>query len=247
MGKSVVQYTCVTCGVCCKERLIPLTIGEAEHWLARGDNVAIILEAFSYSTSLGNSPEYIHNTGRAAKVNKGKEQIHIIAIFAANALTRCPNLQEDNLCGIYEERPLVCRIYPMEINPFIELRKENKICPPESWESGDILCSDGVANPSLRFLINQSKQADVEDATAKVAICESLGMNVASWKGDGFAVYFPERETLLTAIQTRGSSHSAHEHHWKVRTDNADLRQYLLATDVPLAPEDSNDYIYQEL
>ena len=247
MKKNVVKYTCVACGICCKERLIPLTIGEAEQWLARGDNVAIILEAFSHSTNLENSPEYIHNTGRAAEVNKGKEKIHVIAIFAANALSRCPNLKADNLCGIYEDRPLVCRIYPMEINPFIELRKENKICPPESWESGEILCSDGIANPPLRLLINQSKQSDIEDAAAKVAICESLGMSVASWKGDGLAVYFPEREKLLAAIQTKGSSHRAHEHHWKVRTDNADVRQHLLSIDVPLAPQDANDYIYQAL
>ncbi|WP_434570272.1 YkgJ family cysteine cluster protein [Pseudomonas sp. Z3-6] len=247
MENSTVRYTCVTCGACCKERLIPLTIAEAEKWLDRGDHVAIILEAFSYLTDPEISPEYIHNTSRAAIVNKDKGRLHIIAIFAANALKRCPNLQENNLCGIYEERPLVCRIYPMEINPFIELRKENKICPPESWGNGDILCSDGVANPPLRLLINESKQADVDDAAAKVAICESLGMSVASWKGDGLAVYFPGSEALLAAIQTRNSRQREDGYQWKVRTDNAGLREILLAAEIPLAPGESNAYIYQAL
>lgn len=247
MGKNAVRYTCVACGICCKQRLIPLTLTEAEQWLARGDDVAIILEAFSDSTSLGHSAEYIHNTGRAARVSTGKAPIHVIAIFAANALSKCPNLQDDNLCGIYLERPLVCRIYPMEINPFIELRQENKICPPESWGSGDILCSDGVANPPLQKLISQSKEADVEDAKAKVAICESLGMNVASWKGDGLAVYFPERQALMQAMQAIGSNDGVGQQHWQVRTDNAELREYLLANDVPLAPQQAQEYVYQPL
>jgi Fe-S-cluster containining protein len=247
MNKNAVQYTCVTCGICCKNRLVPLTLVEAEQWLARGDHVAVILEAFSHAAGAERSPAYLHNERRGVSVKAGTTDIHVIAIFTANALNRCPNLQEDNLCGIYEERPLVCRIYPMEINPFIELRAENKACPPESWESGEILCSDGVANPPLKLLINQSRQADIEDAAAKVAICASLGMTVASWKGDGLAVYFPEPDALLAAIKAKGVKPDAVEDDWTVRTDNSDVRQYLLEADIPLAPASSDRYVYQAL
>lgn len=247
MHKSAIQYTCVTCGICCKGRLIPLTVKEAEQWLARGDDVAILLEAFSLSSQAVQSPEYLHNASRAAKVIAGNGTLNVIAIFAGNALQQCPSLREDNLCGIYEERPLVCRIYPMEINPFIELKAENKICPPESWESGEIICSDGEANPSLKLLINQSKQADVKDAAKKVAICESLGMTVASWKGDGLAVYFPKREALLGAILANDARPVRSKNRWGVRTDNLELRHQLQSTGVPLAHEDSGDYIYQAL
>lgn len=220
---------------------------EAEEWLTRGDDVAVMLEAFSLSTGPEVSAEYRHNANRAATVSTSNEHINVIAVFAGNALTQCPNLQADNLCGIYEERPLVCRIYPMEINPFIELRADNKLCPPESWESGDILCTDGVANPPLRRMIDQSKQADREDASAKVAICESLGMSVASWKGDGLVVHLPQREALLGAIQARDSNGSTSAGQWKVRTDNHDLRQQLVEAGVPLADEHSSNYLYAAL
>jgi hypothetical protein len=135
----------------------------------------------------------------------------------------------------------------MEINPFIELREENKICPPESWGNGDILCTDGVANPPLRLLINQSRQSDIQDAEAKVAICSSLRMNVASWKGDGLVVYLPDRVALLAAIRESDKNSVDFECRWQVRTSNADLRQQLLDAEIPLAHDDSSDYLYQSL
>ncbi|MBT2370791.1 YkgJ family cysteine cluster protein [Pseudomonas fluorescens] len=247
MNKSAVRYTCVTCGICCKERLIPLTIKEAEQWLVRGDDVAIILEAFSLSVLPDKSPEFIHNSSRAATVNTGSQRVNVIAIFTANALNQCPHLQEDNLCGIYEERPLVCRIYPMEINPFIELREGNKVCPPESWESGEILCSDGIANPPLQRLISQSRQADIKDAFAKVAICEALGMTVASWKSEGLAVYFPESDALLAAIRASNTKGFTLSEQWSIRTDNQERRHQLAESGVLLAPDNANNYIYQTL
>ncbi|XVJ50113.1 YkgJ family cysteine cluster protein (plasmid) [Pseudomonas sp. UBT] len=247
MNNSAVRYTCVTCGICCKGRLIPLTIKEAEQWLIRGDEVAIILEAFSLPKLQDESPEFIHNSNRAATVDSGTQRVNVIAIFTANALKQCPNLQEDNLCGVYEARPLVCRIYPMEINPFIELREENKICPPESWGSGEILCSDGIANPPLQSLINQSRQADIKDAVTKVAICESLGMTVASWKGEGLAVYFPESDALLAAIRARNRDDSALSERWSIRTDNQNRRQQLAEAGIVLAPDNASNYIYQTL
>src|SRR3546814_8575294 len=36
-------------------------------------------------------------------------------------------------CGNYAERPRICRIYPLEARPFIDLRPESKLCPPEAW------------------------------------------------------------------------------------------------------------------
>lgn len=247
MNNKTVRYTCVTCGICCKGRLVPLTLQEAEQWLARGDDVAVILEAFSHIAAPETSPQYRHDANRAATVDTAGGKLNVIAIFAGNSLSQCPNLQADNLCGIYEERPLVCRIYPMEINPFIALREDNKICPPESWGQGEILCSDGVANPPLQALINQSRQADISDATTKVAICTALGMDVASWKGDGFAIHFPQREALLAAIQTQPSARNTNAHHWKVRTDNAALQQTLLDAGIPLASGAPDDYVYQAL
>lgn len=99
----------------------------------------------------------------------------------------------------------------------------------------------------MKLLINQSKQADVKDAAVKVEICEFLGMTVASWKGDGLAVYFPKRDVLLAAILASGMRPARSKSQWAVRTDNLELRHQLQGAGVPLAHEDASDYIYQAL
>lgn len=246
--RNVIHYNCVGCGVCCKGRLVPLTLIESEQWLARGDDVAIVLEAFSDLTWPLESEQYSHAAGRSVVVNGPLSKLRVIAVFVGNALDQCPNLRQDNLCGIYEERPLVCRIYPMEINPFIEMSSDNKICPPESWDSGDILCTDGAANPALQALINQSRQADVVEASTKIAICAQLGIKVASWKDNAFAVYFPVRLQLIDAIR-RGKESAADDwaDGWKVRADDQQLRERLISHNIPLADGGATDYIFHKL
>ncbi|MBX8516389.1 YkgJ family cysteine cluster protein [Pseudomonas cichorii] len=248
MQNTVIRYNCVGCGICCKGRLIPLTLNEAEQWLARGHDVAVVLEAFNELTWPADSKHYAHSAGRSVAVNSAESSIRVIAVFVGNALEQCPNLRADNLCGIYEERPLVCRIYPMEINPFIEMSSDNKICPPESWGSGDILCTDGVANPELQALVNRSRQADVEDAATKIAVCAQLGIKVASWKENAFAVYFPERLKLIDAI--RHSKEAAVDdwtEGWKVRADDSELRKRLMEHRVTLASSEAADYIFHRI
>ncbi|MEN1832349.1 YkgJ family cysteine cluster protein [Pseudomonas lijiangensis] len=248
MQSNVIRYNCVGCGICCKGRLVPLTLIEAEQWLARGHDVAVILEAFNELTWPADSRQYAHSAGRSVAVNDDEGGIRVIAVFAGNALEQCPNLRTDNLCGIYEERPLVCRIYPMEINPFIEVNKDNKICPPESWESGDILCTDGVANPELQALVNSSRQADIVDAATKIAVCAQLGIKVASWKENAFAVYFPERLQLIDAIRNSKETFvDDWAKGWKVRADDPQLRERLLAHNVALAHTSDADYIFHRL
>ena len=248
MQSKSIRFSCVGCGVCCKGRLIPLTLAEAQQWLSRGHDVSVILEAFNESSWPRSSQEFDHARGRSASVRCGDARIQVIAVFAGKALEQCPNLRSDNLCGIYEERPLVCRIYPMEINPFIALRQDNKACPPEAWESNDILCTDGRADPALEALINQSRQSDQSDASRKVAICAQLGLNVTSWKNNALAVYFPPREKLLEAIYTvKGTPEDYPDCDWQVRVDDLSLREQLASSAVALAVDESTAYTFHAL
>ncbi|MBN3968264.1 Fe-S oxidoreductase [Pseudomonas sp. 43NM1] len=248
MQSNDVRFSCVGCGICCKGRLIPLTLAEAQQWLTRGHDVAVIVEAFDESNWPCSSEEFAHARGRSVSVRCGGSRINVIAVFAGKALKQCPNLRTDNLCGIYEERPLVCRIYPMEINPFIPLRQDNKVCPPQAWESNDILCTDGRANPALEALINQSRQADKSDASSKVAICAQLGLNVTSWKDNALAVYFPHRTKLLEAIDSaKGDSEDYPDFEWQVRVDDPSLGERLAMANLAMAVNDSTDYIFHTL
>ena len=45
----------------------------------------------------------------------GSLPTRVVVILTGAYEGPCPNLQPDMRCGIYEQRPLVCRIYPAEI------------------------------------------------------------------------------------------------------------------------------------
>lgn len=248
METTAVRFACNGCGACCKGRLIPLTLSESKAWLRRGHDVTVLLEAFDESSWANEPAKQAYNAGRAGQVNSGAATLRVIAILAANALTRCPNLDDQDQCGIYEERPLVCRIYPMEINPFIDLKPEAKGCPPEVWETGEIIFTDHVVDPLLARQIDQSRSADRQDATAKVALCEAMGMTVAAWKDDALAVYLPERARLTEAMQRLDAGDPPRAPvNWSVRVDDPTLRQRLDDLGAEVAVAGSTDYIFHAL
>lgn len=248
MENNAIRFACNGCGICCKGRLIPLTLNEARQWLARGGDVAVILEAFDESVWPLQPEQYAHSAQRGVEVVSSEAPIRVVAVLAGNALTQCPSLREDNLCGVYEERPLVCRIYPMEINPFIALRPQDKICPPEVWESGEVLFSDRIVDPLLADQVQRSRQADRDDARAKVAVCADLGLNVAAWKGNALAVYLPERTQLQDAIARYDAGREAAiSVPWKVRVDDVELRQQLQHSGIALDDGGTGGYIFHPL
>ncbi|MEX6674449.1 YkgJ family cysteine cluster protein [Pseudomonas sp. W2Oct36] len=244
------RFSCVGCGACCKGRFIPLTLGETRQWLERGDDVAILLEAFSRPHWPVSEQEYQHSLLRSAQVSCGATQVQVTAIFAAHALTQCPNLQRDDLCGIYENRPLVCRIYPMEINPFIELEPQAKDCPPEAWEPNTIIISDASADPALSSLIQASRLADQNDAGLKISICNQMGINVAAWKAEAFVIHFPERDQFLEAVNGQTSSFQGDQSDlgaWMLRVASPALCNELKNGQLALDEAEHPNYIFHAL
>ncbi len=228
MATDKVHFACNGCGACCKQRLIPLTLEEARQWLERGGHVAVMLEAFAAEEHPVNPAQYAHNVVRGAQIDCGSSTVYVIAIFAGNALTQCPNLKPDNLCGIYEQRPLVCRIYPAEISPFIKMNPADKICPPEVWGIGELIHSDGGPTGVLPRLIEQSRTADRHDADVKIAICEFMGMITAAWKDNALAIYLPDREQLLTAMREAAADAALlGASKWTLRVDDPSLRRVI--------------------
>ncbi|WP_455924058.1 YkgJ family cysteine cluster protein [Pseudomonas putida] len=217
-------FHCTGCGACCKGRFVPLTLEEARQWLQRGHEVAVLLEAFDAAHWPQSPQAHAYNVQRSAQVACGGEPLQVIVILAGQAIPRCPNLRDDDLCSLYAERPQVCRIYPMEINPFIALRIDAKECPPEAWEAGQVLASDRAADRELSEAIAHSRQSDRDDAQAKLALCEDLGLTTAAWKGNGLAIYFPAREALLAGIERKAAPRGAD---WQVRVVDPLLRQQL--------------------
>jgi Fe-S-cluster containining protein len=221
-----------------------LTLSEAEAWVRRGHRVSILLEAFAIDDEPGDLARYRHNASRGARVKSGSLDIYVIAIFVADALSGCPNLGEGNACQIYDQRPLVCRIYPMEVNPFVAFRTDQKDCPPEAWETSlenEVIQADGQLIPSIGQLVEASLRADQADALAKVLICEELDLMVTAWKGSGYVVHTPSADDLLAAISRVSTQQRSPGKKWFVRVHDQGLADKLRDTQAQLYPAHSDD------
>ncbi|MFY1664055.1 YkgJ family cysteine cluster protein [Pseudomonas sp. Pseu.R1] len=224
--KSPIQFECTMCGTCCRNRLIPLTVSESIQWLKRGHRVAVLTEAFSEDQWVGTGEEYRHQLQRSFEVKSNDRSVRVIVILAADALTKCPNLEENNGCAIYADRPHVCRIYPLEINPFIQMRPENKCCPPEAWSSGNVIYENETpVDENDRLLIASSRSSDRRDASMKSRLSQSLGLNAAAWKGDGLMSWNLDPAEVLRALLLDDSTDSSNS--WAIYSQNENLAREL--------------------
>jgi Fe-S-cluster containining protein len=220
-----------------------LTLGEAEAWLRRGHRVSILLEAFAIQEGQGDMARYRHDASRGASVRSGNIDICVIAIFAADITAGCPNLGEGNACQIYQDRPLVCRIYPLEINPFTTFGTDQKDCPPEAWDASqgeEVIQADGQLIPSIKQLVEASRRADQSEALTKVRICEELDLRVTAWKGCGFVIHKPDADDLMAAISRASALQPSSAKPWSVRVHGQRLTDKLRQMQAELYPEDGD-------
>ena len=194
-------FSCVGCGKCCNDHHVPLTLAEARMWAADGGQVIVLVEGF-----LGNGlglpvQQREHAERRSVVVRSGASEAYVAITFAAYNVGPCRNLDEDNLCRIYERRPLVCRIYPMEINPHIPLNTADQGMPARVVGKGpDLIVGGELVDQELAELIQRSRQADRDDIQTKDAICALLGIRTTALKGDGFTAYLPDMNAFATVI-----------------------------------------------
>lgn len=251
------RFSCTGCGKCCTDHHVPLTLPEARRWAETGGQLIVLLEAFlrdgAGPPSLRLPPEQQeHARRRSLPVLCGEAPAFVSITFAAFNQGRCRNLLEDNRCAIYEERPLVCRIYPMEINPHIPLRPHAKECPTEAWHSGPALIHGGrLVDVELAALIEQSRQADRDEIAAKGLICSELGIHTAALKGDGFTTFLPQGQAFLQALDTvaqRGPlAPDEVGQGWSLHVPDPELAQRLAETGAMLQALLSNDCVFISL
>lgn len=222
-----IRFSCTGCGKCCTGHHVPLTLAESRQWAAAGGQVVVLIEAFVTDGPGMPVEQREHVLGRSHPVSCGTGQLRVSVTFAAFNPGRCRNLDAQDLCTIYETRPLVCRIYPAEINPHLPLRPENKDCPPEAWEQGpELIHGQVLADPQLVALITASRQADRDDIAAKVAICQALGMTTSALKGNGFTAYLPEMAAFANALEQVTSDDRAP---WTVHVADSELASTLVS------------------
>ena len=218
-------------------------------WADDGGQVIVLVEAF-LPNGLGlPAAQREHAERRSARVHSGTTEALVAITFAAYNAGRCRNLDEENLCRIYERRPLVCRIYPMEINPHIPLNIAVKECPPESWETGPQLILGGeLVDRELAQLIERSRQADREEIRIKERICASLGILTTALKGDGFTAYLPDMSAFAAVIdQVRLQSLEQAASEWQFHLSGDDVACQVLASGARVATEAPVNYAFISL
>lgn len=199
-----IDFECTMCGNCCHDLRLPLTVTEALAWLERGNEVQLLCEALPWPEEpAADNLLAAHKRRRSFAALSGSLPARIVVILTGAFVGPCPNLQADMRCGIYEERPFVCRIYPAEINPFIELEPASKGCPPEAWTPGlaPLVRAGRLVDAATVALTEKSRAADAADAPLKQRLCARLGIDAAALANEGFVVHSPVREVLLAALR----------------------------------------------
>jgi Fe-S-cluster containining protein len=199
-----IHFECTMCGKCCHNLKLPLSIKEAIVWLDTGGDVQVLCEAIPWPEEPPlDYPEARRKRQRSFAASSGKLPARIIVTVVASFNGPCPHLRTDMRCGNYEQRPRVCRIYPAEINPFVNLTPLEKACPPEAWSPDKpLLMGDlRLVDSHTQDLIEQTRAADIADVECKAALCTALEIDSAALANEGFVIYSPARENMLAALR----------------------------------------------
>lgn len=227
-----IRFSCTQCGKCCRDTKVPLTVAEAIKWLKRGHDVQVLCEASPWPVALDAEPKALHFKRRSFAVMSGSMPTRVVVMLVANVVGACPNLLSDARCGIYEDRPLVCRIYPAEINPFIPLKPQNKACPPEAWGEDQPLLQRGyvLMDDVMSRDIEMSRAADALDADLKRRLCLALNVVDTGLVHEAVLVYSPAAATLLSALSNAVASDSHQESvaQWRFASDRPEIVEQLV-------------------
>jgi len=229
-----IHFGCTQCGKCCRNTKVPLTVSEAMKWLSRGDEVQLLCEASLWPEALDGEPRAAHFKRRSFPVMSGSVPVRVVVMLVANVVGACPNLLSDLRCGIYPDRPLVCRIYPAEINPLVALMPQNKACPPEAWaEDQPVLLQGGVLrDETIRHDIELSRAADTLEADLKYRLCLGLNLTHTALVHEAVLVYSPAANTLLSALAAASASAACQESaaQWRFVSDERRTLEFLTAS-----------------
>jgi Fe-S-cluster containining protein len=218
-----IHFDCTQCGRCCHDLKLPLSVEEAIRWAGKGHQVQILVDASpAFEEPAEDAPErYLYD--RSFPAMSGTVPIRVSVLFVAAFEGACPHLRPDMLCGNYEERPRVCRIYPAEVSPRAQLIPAQKACPPEAWfEDQPLLSRDGgVVDGELASLIEAHRLATLADVEARSSACLDLGIASAAFANEGYAVHSPDPARLVGILTADRSQDIPHDgsRQWDIVTN----------------------------
>ncbi|WP_175830230.1 YkgJ family cysteine cluster protein [Burkholderia cepacia] len=204
------DFACNGCGGCCRDLRIPLTIDEATAWLQRGGLVELLCDAMPWLVEPEPDNAFAaYKRARSTAALSGSLPVRVTVMLTASHAGPCPNLRDDLRCAIYDERPLVCRIYPAEVNPFVPLAPAGKQCSPDAWQQTPFVRGGTIVDAATHENIARSRAASEAETPLRARLCERLGIDTAAVANEGFAIHAPPAATLLAALTDLRTSESA--------------------------------------
>ncbi len=197
-----INFSCTSCGRCCHDLRLTLSVAEAIQWLHRGGKVQVLCHAAADLDDL--SPVVAYRSARSFPARSSGLAIRVQIILAAHFNGACPNLLPDMRCGIYGERPNTCRIYPAEIIPGLRLKSGRKLCPPEAWDDRqtEYLSADGrILDVVTDAAIGAARATGLREVGMRQALATALGMKIAALENEGFAVWSIPSDELLPILR----------------------------------------------
>ena len=219
------HFQCTKCGNCCRKLKLPLSVAEAVAWLEDGNDVQVLCEAIPWPGELpASNLVAAYKRERSFAALSGSLPLRVIVTLVAPLDDACPNLQDDLNCAIYERRPNVCRTYPAEINPFLQLLPAQKLCPPEAWTpaAGSFHNEAGYIDPMLRRYIQSIRDSDVGDVSIKEAVCSRLRIDATAMANEGYVMHAPDRASLLAALTDGAGLPLPDPKPWRFVSDRAE-------------------------
>lgn len=227
------HFSCTACGRCCHGLRLVLSADEAIVWAERGGVVQILCHAAPDNGDMSPTADYKRQRRFAAR--SGDLTIQVQVILVARFEGACPNLQPDMRCGIYDERPNVCRIYPAEVMPGLTVDPTNRHCPPEAWHEGKplFLSDDGrVLDDVTNDAITEARAAGLLDLQARRSLVAALNIDVTALENDGFAVWTIDPAELIVALRdviAAGSNGGPENvvHEWRIMSPRAQTAELI--------------------
>lgn len=230
------HFDCTQCGRCCHDLRLTLSIDEARAWAGRGHQVDLLAEGWPWPDN-GDPHDAPLQWRKATSfpVLVGDVPFRINLRLVARHVGPCPHLLPDMRCGNYEERPRICRIYPLESRPFEAVSPALRKCPPEAWqETLPLLERDGrPADAEANALLAAHRQAMIDDVPLKARLASALGFADTAFAGEGLAVCEIAPLALLTALEEAACELWDEPRQWTIVTNRQSTAQMLDDLDCP--------------
>ncbi|MGV3511254.1 MAG: YkgJ family cysteine cluster protein [Novosphingobium sp.] len=230
------HFDCTQCGRCCHDLRLTLSVDEARTWAGRGHQVDLLAEGWPWPDN-GDPNDALIQWRKATsfEVQVGDVPFRINLRLVARHIGPCPHLLPDMRCGNYDERPRICRIYPLESRPFEAASPAGRKCPPEAWRNDlPLLQRDGVpASGEAQALLSAHRQAMIDDVALKARLASALGFADTAFAGEGMAVCEIAPPALLTALEEAELGLWDATQHWTIVTNRQSTAKMLADLDCP--------------